>query len=312
MPSSHRDIIVKILKSFDLGNPKIVENEPWILLMDTQLIKTRLKALHTCCIAHGVKDLPFGVKITSLVFNEDVIIQLVRSWKKRKLSAQNIPIPLRRVMNLDRRVSYFCEELDTSPYEIISKLDVHPHHLMIIKPLHDIQTIMKFLKEELIFTKQDILQHRRLFSRRMSSLRSRVERLKSIGMPVIPHLLSSGYHMYQPIQQSDSVPDVLRNQLNITQRQIVQMTKENKTLIRRKPPSLQSMIQMLSEQGYLKEDIVKNPKVLTMNPEILEQRLRAIEPIGKVVSLQYLRYRERKFNQLLEDVKSKINRSIIT
>ena len=308
LPSSHQDSIRRIFKSYDLGNQEIVEKHPWLLLIDAFDIESRLKKIQTSCLIHAVADLPFKVKINSLVFNEDIIEQLVRKYKNAGRHSMP-PIVLRRVMNLDRRVAYFCEELEAKPSEITSKLDVFPNHYMIVKPLHDIKTVMKLLKEELSFTNRDILSHRRLFARRMSSLRDRIARLKSLGIPVLPHLLSSGYFLFDSMASGEtSVPDLLRNQLNLSSKQVISITKANKQLLRRKSPCLSNIIELLTkEAGYSQQDIIKNPQVLTMDPDILKRRLKAIEPIGKVVSLQYLRYREHRFNQLLEEVKKSLS-----
>ena len=311
LPEDQHMAVKRTLKLFDIGNPKVLESHPWLLLMDPLLISKRLKSVRASCVSHGVDSIPFKLRLNLLAFNEKVIDQLVRCLT---LGKNPLHRHLQRIEYMDERVSFFCQELETTAFDIISKLDFGTNCYMILRPLHDIEMMIKMLREELTFTNKDILDHRFLFSRRIVSLRRRIKRLNDNNLPILPWSLSCSHALIDAIReyersyelQLNSVPVLLQKQLNITQKDFVSMANMNKTLTRKKPFAIHKILSLLLEEGYTGQDIVKNPQVLSATPDVIEKRLKEIKPIGKVVSLEYLRYQDRRFYQMLQVAKKQV------
>lgn len=310
-----RQEIALILQSHNIDPLKIFQEHPWIMNYDSYTTRMRFETIQKTTLVLSLPPISPDIFVRMVPFKESLYWTILCHYKQFGRSSKIV----KNLLTLEEKVNYYTSELDTTEEDIIHNLDKGKNYRMILRNLSDIDNTMKILKDKLNFPPQIILEHRFLFSRTRRSLERRIKYLEEVGIPIQAWMLDSSdlvltLHVDRNKEkqgnQGVEVLNIIQEKMNLSPKEAYILGRKNRTLMRKRPSSVSRILDLLINEEVPKDEILKRPYVFNFSEERIRQRLSALKPISGVVSLQYLKYQDIYFNQLLQKMINKARQGV--
>lgn len=299
----------------------VISNHPWILILNHDHLRSRIKLLLEAFEEHGVQpeSLPFDS------FGPLFILKSTRPNQSFRMFSMSKLIELYELEENERRfnerLDYFSSHFSISHLRSVEYFQIHPH--LFTLELNRIRDITTTLTQSAGIHPEDILKDLRIYKMKPEFVHSRLGVLKEIEMNPIKvwmlrcqdHIIDSTIRLWkQRVQvfgssRSNAI-DYLSKTLKISQEEVTQMTRSCPRLLTTRPAKLKKMTEYLFSVGATAQDIVDCPRIyqksvqtVKTRVEILRRRMSRLE-----TKLHILKSTEKRFEEICTKKRRNVRR----
>lgn len=300
----------------------IISNHPWILILNHDHLRSRIKLLLKAFQEHGVQPeaLPFDS------FGPLFILKSTRPNQSFRMFSMSKLIELYELEGnenrFNERLDYFSSHFSISHLRSVEYFQIHPH--LFTLEFNRIRDITKTLTQSAEINPEDILKDLRIYKMKPEFVHSRLGVLKEIEMNPIKvwmlrcqeHIIDSTIRLWkQRVQvfgssRSNAI-DYLSRTLKIPGEEVTRMNQSCPQLLTTRPAKLKKMTEYLFSIGATTQDIVECPRIYQKSVQTVKARVEILRRrrLSKLErKLHILKSTEKRFQEICTKKRRKIRR----
>ena len=290
----------------------IISHHPWILILNHDHLRSRIKLLLKAFQEHGVQPeaLPFDS------FGPLFILKSTRPNQSFRMFSMSKLMELYELEEnehrFNERLDYFSNHFPISHLRSVEYFQIHPH--LFTLEFNRIKDITNTLTQSAEIHPEDILKDLRIYKMKPEFVHSRLGVLKEIEMNPIKvwmlrcqdHIIDSTIRLWkQRVQvfgssRSNAI-DYLSKTLKISPEEVTQMTQSCPQLLTTRPAKLKKMTEYLFSIGATAQDIVDCPRIYQKSVQTVRTRVEILRRrrLSKFeTKLHILKSTEKRFEEI--------------